>query len=67
MSGTDTSGNPVRSTEISQCKPVLHDDRRVFTHNDLAGVCVSPSSGTDGYVDGRKRHEFSGLAEETGL
>jgi hypothetical protein len=30
MSGTDTSGNPVWSAEISQRKPVLHDDRRVY-------------------------------------
>ncbi|MGC0379228.1 hypothetical protein [Streptomyces sp. SAI-229] len=29
MSGTDASGNPVRSTEISRRVPVLHDDRRV--------------------------------------
>ncbi|MFF4796580.1 FG-GAP-like repeat-containing protein [Streptomyces sp. NPDC001276] len=30
MSGTDASGNPVWSTDISRRKPALHDDRRVY-------------------------------------
>ncbi|MGV9589426.1 DUF4185 domain-containing protein [Streptomyces tendae] len=38
-----------------------------FTHNDLADVYVNVSNGRDGFVDGRKWHDFFGLAGETSL
>ncbi|MFC8391697.1 FG-GAP-like repeat-containing protein [Streptomyces sp. NPDC057238] len=43
------------------------DDIVAFTHNDLADVYVNVSNGTDGFVDGRKWHDFFGLAGETSL
>ncbi|MFI2510465.1 FG-GAP-like repeat-containing protein [Streptomyces sp. NPDC018972] len=43
------------------------DDIVTFTHNDLADVYVNRSNGTDGFVDGRKWHDFFGLAGETSL
>ncbi|MGW7289207.1 DUF4185 domain-containing protein [Streptomyces sp. NPDC054847] len=43
------------------------DDIVTFTHTSEADVYVSVSDGASGFVDGRKWHEFFGLAGETTL
>jgi hypothetical protein len=43
------------------------DDIVTFTHNTEADVYVAVSDGTSGFVDGRKWHEYFGVAGETSL
>ncbi|GAA3166040.1 hypothetical protein GCM10010451_12650 [Streptomyces virens] len=43
------------------------DDIVTFTHNAEADVYVATSNGTDGFINGRKWHDFFGTPGETSL